>query len=108
MSDEDIEIFNCCTCGIRFGISKSVTVLWRAGKKSFFCPNSHPLAFSDETPDQKELKTLRASVKELTEKLAQAVSDLEIQKKRNTELESELEIFGIQTSGNNLGKELDQ
>lgn len=96
MSEEFNEV-TCCSCGIMFGFPKRVEEQWRRTGKTFHCPNGHPLVWSvdkdKETPEQKELKSLRVEVKELKAKLATALEDVATQKKKAEELSSELEIW---------------
>ena len=91
----EIDTFNCSDCGLRFGIDKNVCLLWQQSHKKFLCPNGHTLCWEGDTPQQKELKTLRAEVISLKEKLATALADIEIGKGKIIELTSELEIYGI-------------
>lgn len=94
MSDDFNEV-TCADCGIVFKFSKKIEELWRTTGKTFHCPNGHRLTWpkETETPEQKELKTLREEVKTLKGKLATALSDAEAQKKRADELATELEIW---------------
>lgn len=89
----DIFTDNCPSCGLLFGVSKNVEVMWRKSKKQFYCPNGHPLYWSGETAEEKELKDLREEAKELREKLQVALDDVVKQTKRADELISELEIW---------------
>ena len=94
MSDDFCEV-DCCTCGIKFKFSKKIEEMWRKSGKSFLCPNGHSLSWTveKETPETKELKTLRTEVKELKTKLETALKDVESQKKRADDLQTELEIW---------------
>lgn len=93
---EDINNVTCCDCGIEFHFSKKIEEMWRKSEKTFFCPNGHKLVWNkpeDETPEQKELKSLRGEVTELKGKLEAALKDVEAEKKRADELALELEIW---------------
>jgi molecular chaperone GrpE (heat shock protein) len=94
MSEELCEV-DCPSCGIAFKFSKKIEEMWRNTEKQFFCPNGHSLHWNKptETAEQKELKTLRADVKELKSKLESALKDVETQKKRADDLQVELEIY---------------
>ncbi len=92
---EEMESFNCSSCGIYFGIDKKVAALWKNSHKKFLCPNNHTLSWSEPSADEKELAALRIEVKELKEKLAAALSDIEGHRTKVTTLESELELYGI-------------
>lgn len=92
-SNEDIDSFHCCTCGIYFGIDKEVVKLWKNSHKGFVCPNGHNLAWNGESSTDKEIKALKEEVKSLKEKLAAAEAQAASEKKRADELATELEIW---------------
>lgn len=100
MSDDNFCEVDCCECGIKFKFTKKIEEMWRKSGKSFFCPNGHSLAWNKEkeTPEQKELKTLREKVKELQGKLDAALKDAAEQKKRADDLTVELEIWRPSTT----------
>lgn len=103
MSEEKEEEFNCVTCntcGLDFKFLQKVEDLWRKSEKTFYCPNGHGLVWfglvwtkPKETDEEKELKKLRAEVKELKAKLLAAEKQSEEHKKRVDELAAELEIW---------------
>jgi hypothetical protein len=99
MSEEYCEV-DCCSCGIKFKFSTKIEEMWRKSAKPFFCPNGHGLSYpkEKETPEQKELKTLRTEVKELKTKLESALKDVDTHKKRVDEIQMELEIWKPSTS----------
>ncbi len=95
MADEEYNEVDCCNCGIKFKFSKKIEEMWRKDEKTFFCPNGHSLVWHKpkESAEEKELKRLRAEVKELNTKLEAALKDVESQKKRADDLALELEIW---------------
>lgn len=100
MSTEEFNEVNCCNCGITFKFSKKIEEMWRKDEKTFYCPNGHSLVWNKpkETEEQKELKKLKAEVKELKEKLVAAEKQVEDQKQRVNELTTELEIWRPSTT----------
>ena len=84
---------NCPDCGIFFGIPKEMEATWRTSHKQFFCPNGHSLSWRGETPQQKELVTLRKKVETLQTKLDAALKDVADQTKKVEELTLKLEIW---------------
>lgn len=100
MSDEDFCEVDCCNCGIQFKFSKKIEEMWRKDEKTFYCPNGHSLVWKKpkESEEQKELKKLRAEVKELKEKLAASEKNAEAEKKRADDLANELEIWRPSTT----------
>lgn len=92
--DEYCEV-DCCNCGITFKFSTKIEKMWRKDSKTFYCPNGHSLHWpkEKESEEEKELKKLRAEVKELKEKLTASEKKAEAEKKRADELASELEIW---------------
>jgi hypothetical protein len=80
MSDKEEKLYteHCDSCGVLFGISKDRERAWRNSHKAFFCPNGCAVSFRDETPDQKELKSLRIEVKELKDKLSVALATIKL------------------------------
>lgn len=97
----DFNLITCPDCGIEFSFAKKVEALWRDSHKSFFCPNGHSLSWRDETSQEKEIKALSSKVAELKEQLAASQVEVEALKKRNAELEAELEIWGPDKVGEN-------
>lgn len=88
-----IEAYVCAECGITYGLDRAVVAMWRKSHKKFVCPNGHSLAWDEETPEEKELKSLKEQVKSLSDKLTAALKDNEDQGKRIEELVTELEIW---------------
>ena|SRR5271157_3359060 len=84
---------NCPDCGIRFGFPSEMEKVWRGSHKSFYCPNGHSLSWQGETPEQKELRELRAEVTNLKTKLESAQTKADAQEKKVAELTAELEIW---------------
>ena len=82
--------------------------MWRKSGKTFHCPNGHSLQWDPkktDTPEQTEIKKLKAEVKELKEKLSASETKLaasekkvEAEKKRADDLASELEIWRPSTT----------
>lgn len=84
---------NCPTCGIVFGIPKEMETIWRNNHNSFHCPNGHSLSWSGESPKEKEHKLRLKEVENLRDELAKTQKELEAQKKKVEELQTELEIW---------------
>ena len=109
MSEEhkDFNIVSCCDCGIKFAFDKKIEEMWRESEKTFFCPNGHHLHWSKpkETPEQKELKSLRSKVTDLEKKLEAAKQEADNQKKRADDLQAELEIWRPSTAETNDGSQ---
>lgn len=76
-----IESFNCCECGIYFGIDKSVADLWKTSHKTFVCPNGHSLSWKDLTANEKELAALRVEVEQLKKRLDDSMATIATQSK---------------------------
>lgn len=104
---------DCCDCGIQFKFNKKIEEMWRKSGKTFHCPNGHSLHWDPkktDTPEQAEIKKLKAEVKELKEKLtatetklADSEKNLEAEKKRAEELATELEIWRPTTDDKKAG-----
>lgn len=105
MANEELCEVDCCSCGISFKFSKKIEEMWRKSEKTFYCPNGHTLVWNKpkESAEEKELKKLRAEVKELNTKLEAALKDAESQKKRADDLATELEIWRPTTSDQKAG-----
>lgn len=89
-----IGVMNTCpTCGVQFALHKNIEAIWRVNHKEFFCPNGHSLSWLDENTQDKELKTLRARVKELERQLTESKQKLEQQTAKVVDLKIRLEIW---------------
>ena len=96
MADSDLPIGvmnTCASCGVQFALHKDVETVWRGSHKAFVCPNGHNLAWSDKTPQEKELDALRARVKELEAQLVETKQKLEQESVKNTNLATRLELW---------------
>ena len=95
MADDDNNLlrYHCPVCGVAYGLDKAVDKLWRAGHKTFMCPNGHSLSYKDQSESEKELVSLRSKVKELESKLQVAQKEAGDYKKKVEELTEELEIW---------------
>jgi hypothetical protein len=91
--ENKMENVDCNTCGISFSFSEKVAEMWKRSHKTFYCPNGHSLHWPGETPEQKELKSLKEEVASLSEKLMNALNDADEKAKKIEELTSELEIW---------------
>lgn len=87
--DNNLEKFNCSSCGIAYGLDKDVVKLWKNNHKQFWCPNGHSLAWSGKD-DQEKLEEENKSLKEKNSALEATITE---QKKKIEEIQSELEIW---------------
>ena len=70
-----LEVQNCCTCGIQFGVPKDYDSRLRKTGKSFYCPNGHSQSYTvGETEEQKLKKQLIAKQAEV-DRIARARDD---------------------------------
>lgn len=83
---------NCQNCGIYFAISDKVETIWRSSGKTFYCPNGHALCWPKQ-PETPEIEKLRTEIKSLNSKLTEAQAKIDLQKKKISDLELDLEIY---------------
>lgn len=73
-----LELFiSDCTCGVVFGMPKDLERRRRGDGETFYCPNGHPLVFSDEQTAQEKLKDVEARELALQDQLSAAIRDAE-------------------------------
>lgn len=92
---------NCITCGVRFGLDETVSNVWQAQSKQFYCPNGHIIMFKKQVPiTDAETTKLRKENAELLTKLSQTTGENESLKLKIAEydiyileLKNELEIL---------------
>ena len=91
----ELEELDCCSCGITFSFAKNIAEMWRKSQNPFYCPNGHFLAYPPPKEDKakKETDDLRLEVKDLKDKLALALENVEKHSKKIAELTLEIEIW---------------
>lgn len=50
----DLFITDCATCGVIFGIPRSLEARLRENHKSFYCPGGHSMVFRDREQSERE------------------------------------------------------
>jgi hypothetical protein len=88
---DNFEIQDCVDCGVRFGVPVGFTINRRNDKRSFYCPNGHPMSYRESTADvlrrerdrlKQQLAQKDDEAAEAFKKLAKTEKEMKRQKKR--------------------------
>jgi hypothetical protein len=82
----DLYETTCCTCGIAFGMARTLETRRRNDEEPFYCPNGHGMAFSRAALNANaELRTLREKVAKLEIREKELIVELELWKPRSVD-----------------------
>lgn len=81
----DLERQDCIKCGCYFGVPAGFTEQRRKDKNTFYCPNGHPMSYTES-----ELDRVRRERDRLAQRVAQRDDEIAHQRQRREETERRL------------------
>lgn len=85
----NIEVEDCIHCGVRFGIPADLRASRKRDKKSFYCPNGHPMVYTGQS-DADRIQQLNGQLDQERTRRQQAEERIEHESRQRRRVQTRL------------------